>query len=200
MSNSSVSTALLLVDMQPEWYSQSHISKLFPELPETISSLLNFCRRVKNIEVIHIRASYSKMNDNINNEDWSKWMDHFEELNPEKQCTGVDGSESVELFAKEVAGEKLFLKPTFDAFNGTELQTYLKARHVERIMIAGLLTSVCVQATACSAFCRGYKVDVIEDCCGDRSLERHNAALMLYGNYMYKVLSSEDVKNEFPLN
>jgi nicotinamidase-related amidase len=186
--------------MQPEWYSQSHVSKLFPKLPETIGSLLNVCRSVKNIEVIHIRASYSKHNDNINNEDWSKWIDHFEELNPEKQCTGVDGSESVEPFAKEIEGEKLFLKPTFDAFNGTELQTYLKARHVERTFIAGLITSVCVQATACSAFCRGYNVSLIEDCCGDRSLERHQAALMLYENYMYKVLSSEDVVNEFLVN
>ena len=200
MSDSNISTALLLVDMQPEWYSQSHISKLFPKLPKTICSLLNVCRSAKNIEVIHIRAAYLKSNDNINNDDWSKWIDHFEELNPEKQCTGVDGSNSVEPFAKEIEGEKMFLKPTFDAFNGTELHAYLKARRVQRILIAGLITSVCVQATACSAFCRGYKVDLIEDCCGDRSLERHNAALMLYGDYMYKLSCSEDIINEFPFD
>ena len=196
-SNKISNTALLLIDMQPEWYSQSHISKLFPKLPETIANLLRVCRRVSNVEVIHIRAVYSKSNDNINGENWNKWTDWFKELNPDKQ-TKVDGSDEVETFAKEITGERLFLKPTFDAFNGTDLHKYLKEKKIDRILAAGLLTSVCVQATISSAFSRGYKVDLIEDCCGDRSIERHEAALLLYGNYMYRVLTTNDIMSEFP--
>ena len=197
MSNSSTS-ALLLIDIQPEWYSQSHISKLFPKLPQNISNLLEVCRQLPNIDVVHIRALYSKSNSNINKEDWSKWIETFEELNPEKQ-TQIDGTINVESFAKEIGDEKLFLKPTFDAFLGTDLEKYLKEKNIQRVLIAGLITSVCVQATACSAFLRGYKVELIEDCCGDRSLERHKAAVMLYGNYMYQVVSCEDVLNRFQI-
>ena len=197
MSNSSTS-ALLLIDIQPEWYSQSHISKLFPKLPQNISNLLEVCRQLPNIDVVHIRALYSKSNNNINKEDWSKWIETFEELNPEKQ-TQIDGTINVESFAKEIGDEKLFLKPTFDAFLGTDLEKYLKEKNIQRVLIAGLITSVCVQATACSAFLRGYKVELIEDCCGDRSLERHKAAVMLYGNYMYQVVSCEDVLNRFQI-
>ena len=197
MSNSSTS-ALLLIDIQPEWYSQSHISKLFPKLPQNISNLLEVCRQLPNIDVVHIRALYSKSNNNINKEDWSKWIETFEELNPEKQ-TQIDGTINVESFAKEIGDEKLFLKPTFDAFLGTDLEKYLKEKNIQRVLIAGLITSVCVQATACSAFLRGYKVELIEDCCGDRSLERHKAAVMLYGNYMYQVVSCEDVFNRFQI-
>ena len=189
------STALLLIDMQPEWYSKSHIATLFPNLPETIPSLLKVCRRASNIEVIHIRARYTKSSDIINGENWNKWIESFTKLNPDKPVE-IDGSKTVEVFAKEITGEKLILKPTFDAFNGTDLQKYLEDRSVDRILVAGLITSVCVQATACSAFTRGYKVDLIEDCCGDRSVDRHNAALMLYGNYMYRVLTVNDLIKE----
>ena len=187
-------SALLLVDIQPEWYSQSHISKLFPKLPQNVSRLLTACRQMSDMEVIHIRALYSKSNSNIMNEDCSKWIKNFEELNPDKHVQ-IDGTNSVEPFAKEIDGEKLFLKCTFDAFFGTDLDKYLKSKNIQSILIAGLITSVCVQATACSAFVRGYKVDLVEDCCGDRSMERHKAALMLYDNYMYQVIGSEDVAN-----
>ena len=155
MSNSSTS-ALLLIDIQPEWYSQSHISKLFPKLPQNISNLLEVCRQLPNIDVVHIRALYSKSNSNINKEDWSKWIETFEELNPEKQ-TQIDGTINVESFAKEIGDEKLFLKPTFDAFLGTDLEKYLKEKNIQRVLIAGLITSVCVQATACSAFLEPFR-------------------------------------------
>ena len=193
--NNSTCSALLLIDIQPEWYSQSHISKLFPKLPQNVSKLLKTCRQVSNIEVIHVRALYSKAINEVRNKDFSKWIDNFEELNPDKPAE-IDGTEKVEPFAKEVDGEKLYLKPTFDAFFGTDLDQYLKAKNIQRILVAGLITSVCVQATACSAFVRGYKVSLIEDCCGDRSIQRHQASLMLYGNYMYQVLCSDDIQQQ----
>ena len=183
-------TALLLIDFQPEWYGESHISQIFPSLAEKTTNLLKFCRETPNIEVIHVRALYSKSTS------WNKWMDRFQELHSDKQIE-IDGRQKVEPFAKEKEGERVFLKPTFDAFNGTDIETYLEEKQIERILVAGLLTSVCVQATACSAFLRGYKVDLIEDCCGDRSIDRHEAAIMLYGNYMYRVLDTNSLATEF---
>ena len=37
-------TALLLIDVQPEWYTESQISQIFPGLRETIPRLLAMCR------------------------------------------------------------------------------------------------------------------------------------------------------------
>ena len=188
-------TAVLLIDLQPEWYSEIYISNIFPRLPETITSLLRICRNAK-LEVVHIRAVYSKQNIETNGQNWSNWMDRFRELNPDKQVE-IDGTTKVEAFATENFGEKVILKPTFDAFSGTDLHKYLQERQIERLLVAGLLTSVCVQATAMSAFLRGYRVELIQDCCGDRSLERHEAAIMLYGNYIYKIRDTDDLKKEF---
>ena len=63
--DNSTHSALLLIDIQPEWYSQSHISKLFPKMPENVSNLLKTCRQAPNNEVIHVRAQYSETNDDF---------------------------------------------------------------------------------------------------------------------------------------
>ena len=179
--------ALVLIDLQPEWYSRSHVSKLFPELGDNVKRLLGAVRKMDCAHVVHVRAKYAH-----DSSPWSKWMKHFKALNPEKTVE-IDGTSCCEPFAKEVGGEKVFIKPTFDAFQGTALHEYLKERGIQKVKICGLITSVCVQATAFGFFTRGYQIDLVRDCCGDRSLERHRAALMLYGNYMYRVISSKEV-------
>ena len=73
-------------------------------------------------------------------------LPNFRELNPGKPSI-IDGHKSVEPFARELKGEKVFLKPTWDAFNGTGLHEHLCQQNVGRILVAGLITSVCVQHT-----------------------------------------------------
>ena len=51
-----------------------------------------------------------------------------------------------------------------------------------------------VENTAYGAFVRGYQVVLVEDCCGDRSLERHQQAISLYGNYIYRVVDTAVLK------
>lgn len=47
----------------------------------------------------------------------------------------------------------------------------------ERIVLAGLWTSVCIVGPALSAIDQGFQVYVIADACGDVSLEAHNRAI-----------------------
>ena len=62
---------------------------------------------------------------------------------------------------------------------------------MRHVVLAGLITSACVHHTAHGAFCRGYHVSLLHDACGDRSRERHQAALEIYGGFMYDVVSTE---------
>ena len=87
---------------------------------------------------------YVRLNDS-NMEFWRR-LPNFRELNPGKPSV-IDGNKSVEPFAREREGEKVFLKPTWDAFNGTGLHEHLCQQNVGRILVAGLITSVCVQHT-----------------------------------------------------
>ena len=95
--------ALLLIDLQPEWYSQNdQIQSHFPDLPNNIKKLLQICRN-NNIEIVHVRALYSKENK-------SQWMDEFVRLNPDKGNPEIDGTYEVEDFAKEIDNEMLIMK------------------------------------------------------------------------------------------
>ena len=46
--------------------------------------------------------------------------------------------------------------------------------------------------TAHGAFSRGYDVSVVEDCSGDRSVERHETCLDTYGGYMFERVKAND--------
>jgi nicotinamidase-related amidase len=48
---------------------------------------------------------------------------------------------------------------------------------LDRIVIAGLWTSVCVVGPVLSALDQGYEVYVITDCCADTSAEAHERAI-----------------------
>lgn len=173
-------SAVLVIDVQPEWWTPK-AAQLFPTFPDSIQFLCHTCR-TQGIPLIHIRARYDHSEDGHPH---NRWLNQFVELNPEKP-TRMKGQATS--FARARPGEMIIYKPAFDSFIGTSLEATLKKLHVHTIYIAGMLTSVCVHHTAHGAFVRGYKVHVLKDCCADRTRQRHNASLRLYGNYMYRVV------------
>lgn len=70
---------------------------------------------------------------------------------------GSPGWEIVEE-AAPLPGEKIFDKRKNSAFLGTGLEAYLKKRNVDTLVIAGMQTEYCIDATVKSAFERGFRV------------------------------------------
>lgn len=68
-------------------------------------------------------------------------------------------------------------KNTYDAFMHTDLDTVLKDRCVERVLISGVMSDVCCDTTARSAFVRGYETWYISDACWTDTQEQHSRAL-----------------------
>ncbi len=52
--------------------------------------------------------------------------------------------------------ETLILKRRFSAFFATDLALFLTEQKVERVIIAGVKTNVCIRATAQDAFANGF--------------------------------------------
>ena len=74
------------------------------------------------------------------------------------------GDEAFEI-ADEVSpreGEKIFVKKINSAFGNNDFTAYLEAAKDETLMIVGLQTNFCIDATVKSAFERGYDVIVPE--------------------------------------
>ncbi|RSS73356.1 hydrolase [Streptomyces sp. WAC06614] len=64
-------------------------------------------------------------------------------------------------------------KRHWGAFTGTELDLQLRRRGVERIVLAGLSTSIGVESTARSAWEHSYSLVFAEDACTDLDADSH---------------------------
>ncbi len=60
-------------------------------------------------------------------------------------------------------------KRGLNAFSNTELARTLEENGIETVVMAGAVTSICIDSTARSAHERGYSVVVLDDCTAGRS-------------------------------
>ena len=164
--------ALLLVDIQQSFWSERGKPD-FPDFPANVVHLLTLCR-AEGLEVIHVQSRFQP--------DKSDWMLMYRLRVPVSHhpcIAGQKGAEPVS-FAGVKAGEEVVFKQTFDAMYTPYLVSYLRANDKRVILVAGLLTSVCVFFTAISASQLGFFAAVVEDCCADNSLEKHTQTLDAY--------------------
>jgi isochorismate hydrolase len=75
------------------------------------------------------------------------------------------------------AGETL-IKTQYDAFYGTDLQARLQARRVTQVVVCGVMTHLCCETTARSAFMRGLEVFFAIDGTATYTAAHHRATLL----------------------
>ncbi|MBR6703988.1 MAG: cysteine hydrolase [Lachnospiraceae bacterium] len=74
---------------------------------------------------------------------------------------GDEGFEIIDEIRPE-PGEKVFVKTINSCFGNKELKAYLKRQEDKRLMIVGLQTNYCIDASVKSAFERGFDVIIPE--------------------------------------
>ena len=76
-----------------------------------------------------------------------------------------EGSESAALHPGLVvdARDLIIDKPRFGAFHGTALETILRARDIDTVIIAGLMTNICCETTAREAMVRDFRRPFLSD-------------------------------------
>ncbi len=70
------------------------------------------------------------------------------------------------------------IKHQYDGFLKTELEKILHDKGVRQLVICGVLTNLCCETTARSAFMRGFEVFFLEDGTATFSKEMHEATLL----------------------
>ena len=60
-------------------------------------------------------------------------------------------------------------KTGLNAFSNTDVERLLKQKGIERVVIAGVVTSACIDSSARSASEKGFEVVVLSDCTGGRN-------------------------------
>jgi ureidoacrylate peracid hydrolase len=78
---------------------------------------------------------------------------------------------------KPQAGDVVVSKPRFNAFAGTGLAERLRAQGIDTVVLAGLTTECCIQASAWAAFELDFHVILASDACAAYEEDLHRHAL-----------------------
>jgi maleamate amidohydrolase len=90
-------------------------------------------------------------------------------------------------------GDVVIRKTGPSAFHDTPLDTVLRSRGVDTVLVCGEATSGCVRSTVVDACSRGYRVGVIGDCCFDRFEASHWVSLFDLDQKYADVVPSAEV-------
>jgi nicotinamidase-related amidase len=130
---------------------------------------------------------------------------HIQHISKEPDATFfISGDRGTDIHdsAAHFEGEPIVYKHEPNSFLNTNLLELLKSWEIERVIITGMMTHMCVDATARAASDLGFQVIVAEDACATRDLKYGDtiipaehvhkaflAALKSYG----KVMKSDEI-------
>jgi nicotinamidase-related amidase len=175
-------TALLVIDIQKDYFPGGKYPLVTPEEAAKKAYELLQCFREHGGHHVHIQ--------------------HIS-LEPDATffIKGDNGSDIHDIVA-HFEGEPIVYKHEPNSFLNTELLDLLKSWEIERVVICGMMTHMCVDATARAASDFGFQVIVAEDACATRDLQYGDtsipadmvhksflAALTSYG----KVMKAEEI-------
>ncbi len=105
---------------------------------------------------------------------------------------------------KPIKDEKVVTKEEVNSFLGTDLLEYLKSKEINRLVIIGMQTQMCLEAAVRAAHDYGFECIVVQDACATRDLkfgdevvkavDVHSSTLAtLQGGGYAKVIDLEDL-------
>lgn len=181
-SGENMKTALIIIDIQKDYFPGGKYPLVNPLEAAQKAYMLLQCFRENGGHHVHIQHISTK-------------PDATFFISGDR---GTDIHDSVAHFE----GEPIVYKHSPNSFLNTNLLELLKGWEVERVVICGMMTHMCVDATARAASDLGFQVIVAEDACATRDLKYGDttisadhvhkaflAALKSYG----KVMKSEEI-------
>jgi nicotinamidase-related amidase len=101
----------------------------------------------------------------------------------------IPGTEGIEFHPTVAprAGEAVIQKNFPNAFRATKLDTELRARGITELVIAGMMTHMCIDTSVRAAFDLGFKVDLAFDACATRTLrfgDVEHPAAQVHGSFI----------------
>jgi nicotinamidase-related amidase len=159
-------TAILLIDMQQYFHG------LIVPILENVLSLIDACRTAQ-VKIVFTRHGvHDPQNDGGMLTTW--WDDLI-----------LYGSEAWELDKglNPNSSDLIIDKNRYSAFQGTELNDWLRNNGVEDLIITGVMTNLCCETTARDAFGHDYRVFFVADATATINEELHLATLknLAYG-------------------
>ncbi len=144
-------TALLIIDIQNDYFPSGKMELYEAEKAGENASQILQKFRAENLPVIHIQHKSTRADATF----------------------FIPQTKGVEIY-KEVAplkDEKIIIKHFPNSFRETELLETLEEIRIERLVICGMMTHMCVDATVRAAKDLGFECVLISDACATKNLE-----------------------------
>lgn len=138
-------TAVVVVDMQND-FLRADGSLTVPGAEETLPAvgrLLDWAR-AEGVLVVYTQDTHRD-----GDPEWEIWPRHAE-----RETRGWEIAEEI----APLPGERVFEKPRYDGFHGTDLDHQLRVAGIDTLVICGTVANICVHYTAASAALRWYRV------------------------------------------
>lgn len=157
-------SALILIDIQNIYFTEGGYKLSNPEKAAANANTLLESFRQKKLPVIHVKHLFD-------HNGYKETVDYLRDFHS-----------SVTPLADEPVVEKHY--PS--SFLGTKLQEILQSRGINELVIAGMMSHMCIDTTVRAAQDYGYKVTVVDDACTTKSLQFQNE--MLAAEMVHKVI------------
>ncbi len=193
------STALILVGYQNDYFARDGILRGVVESPGEVDAVLR--NTLNLIETARHTALSVIATPIVLAPDYRAMATPVGILNSMKDAgafkQGTPGAETIpELKAFGDRIDYVQGKVGFNAFDHTSLGDLLERRGVRNVLVAGMVTSLCIDSTGRAAYERGLSVTILSDCCSARTRTEHDfyckSIFPLYG----RAASSTEVLRE----
>lgn len=165
-------TALILVGYQNDYFAANGILRGVVEEPNRVDSVLksslDFIAAMAPSEMtiiatpIVLEPEYRALANSVGILDTIKASGAFK--------IGTTGAETIpELRAFGDRVTYVTGKVGFNAFSNTSLDGVLSSKGITDVLVAGMVTSLCIDSTGRAAYERGYSVKILSDCCSART-------------------------------
>jgi maleamate amidohydrolase len=143
-------TALILVDVIESFFAPG-MPNNYPEASEVLEPLRRLLASARAAGRIVVHA-VERHHPGFDDYEWRKLPRHHGIGDPD--AAFVDG------FSPSGPREIVCAKRRYSAFFATDLALFLREQAIDRVVIAGVKTNVCIRATAQDAFAYGFDVIV----------------------------------------
>ena len=185
--------ALIVVDVQNDFVSpRGSAGKRGEDVGAAMAMIPNLTRlidesRKVGVTIVYIRTTHSEWTDT------ASWIYRTSQKSGLNTCReGTWGAEFYDGIAP-LPSERVVIKHRYSAFINTDLNTVLKARGIESILVCGVATNVCVETTARDGYMYDYYVTMIDDCSAAYDAKLHMGTLENIRRHFGLVASSHQV-------
>lgn len=170
--------ALLVIDMLNDFVLEGaplevpRAREIIPSIRERIA-----WARSEGVPIIYVCDAHEPDDNEFSRMGW-----------PPHAIRGTEGAEVVSELAPK-RGDHLVCKTTYSGFYKTELDPLLKSLGIEKVVLTGCVTNICILYSAADAVVRGYEVEIPKGCVAEIDASEGRFAL----EQMEKVLGAKVV-------